>query len=243
MSAPPLSALFAALEATWPPARVTEAPPFRLRDGKGGGQRVSSAQAFGPVTPADIDAAEAAMAEMGQTALFMIRPDDASLDQRLADRGYTVSDPTILYLIAPNQIARPGPLGRVFPTWPPFALQREIWADGGIGPARLAVMERAPEPKTTLLCRIKDTPAATVFAALDGGIAMLHALEVAPEARRKGIGETLVRATAEWAAGKGADWLALAVTEANQAANALYRKLGMKPAGRYHYRRAPGAGA
>lgn len=243
MNAPTLPALFAALEATWPPAEAKDAPPFRLRNGQGGGQRVSSALSLGPATLADIDKAETAIKTMGQTALFMICPGDEALDRMLIDRGYTISDPTLLYQIKPAQIARPGPLGQVLPTWPPFAIQREIWAEGGIGTARLAVMDRASQPKTCLLCRIRDTPAATVFAALSGRIAMLHALEVAPEARRKGIGETLVRATAEWAASKGADWLALAVTEANAAANALYRKLGMAPAGRYHYRRAPEAGA
>ncbi len=242
MNTPALSTLFAALEATWPPARVIDAQPFRFRDGAGGGKRVSSTLAIDTFTADAIEKAEEAMQKMGQPSLFMLRPDDTGLDDILASRGYAIADPTLIYLIEPSQIARPGPSGQVLPTWPPFAIQRELWADAGIGDARLAVMDRATDPKTSILCRIRDTPAATLFLAIHDGIAMVHALEVAEPHQRKGVGETALRAAAHWALGKGANWLALAVTEANAAANALYRKLGMECAGGYHYRLAPEAG-
>ena len=84
---------------------------------------------------------------------------------------------------------------------------------------------------------------ASVFVATDGEIAMVHALEVAPEERRNGMGEVAMRAAAAWTAANKATWLTLAVTKANVGANALYQKLGMTPAGAYHYRRAPKAAA
>ena len=65
---------------------------------------------------------------------------------------------------------------------------------------------------------------------------MVHAIEVVPAHRRLGAGETLLRGAASFAAGQGCDWLALAVTEANALARALYAKLGMEVVGRYHYR-------
>ena len=40
---PSVDRLFAALEATWPPASSQRLGPFRLRDGAGGGKRVSAA--------------------------------------------------------------------------------------------------------------------------------------------------------------------------------------------------------
>ena len=40
----------------------------------------------------------------------------------------------------------------------------------------------------------------------------------------------------QWAAEQGADRLALAVTQANSGAIALYTSLGMQPVGEYHYR-------
>jgi N-acetylglutamate synthase len=42
------------LEATWPPAARHRAGPWVLRDGAGGGKRVSAATAEGPVTAADL---------------------------------------------------------------------------------------------------------------------------------------------------------------------------------------------
>ena len=65
---------------------------------------------------------------------------------------------------------------------------------------------------------------------------MLHALEVAAPLRRAGLGRIMTRAAADWARRQGAETLALAVTDANVAANALYRDLGMQPVWHYHYR-------
>jgi hypothetical protein len=49
----------------------------------------------------------------------------------------------------------------------------------------------------------------------------------------------LTRAAAAWATGRGVPTLALAVTEGNAPARALYAGLGMAEAARYHYRLAP----
>ncbi|MCV6594852.1 MAG: GNAT family N-acetyltransferase [Silicimonas sp.] len=241
MTEPATDTLFAALEASWPPARVTEAPPFRLREGRGGGQRVSSALPMGPATGAEIEAAERAMEAMGQHPLFMLRPGDEALDAALEARGYRVSDPTLFYAIRPGALAEPSGPGRIFPSWPPLAVQREIWAEAGVDAARFAVMERAACPKTAILARIKDTPAAAFFLSLDRGIAMLHALEVRPAYRRKGLGGAAMRAAATWAEAQGAEWLALAVVAANAPAIALYEGAGLQRCGGYHYRRAPEA--
>ncbi|MBT8460030.1 MAG: GNAT family N-acetyltransferase, partial [Boseongicola sp.] len=76
------------------------------------------------------------------------------------------------------------------------------------------------------------------FIAISGDIAMLHALEVSPVARKRGIGTKIMQAAANWALENGAFWLSLMVTRANVPANSLYRGLGMKEVGQYHYRRA-----
>jgi GNAT superfamily N-acetyltransferase len=65
---------------------------------------------------------------------------------------------------------------------------------------------------------------------------MIHAVEVRPALRRKGAARQMLNAAAHWAAEQGADRLALAVTEANAGARALYASLGMQPVGQYHYR-------
>ena len=229
--------LYALVEGTWPPAEVAQVGPVTVRTGAGGGSRVSAATVGGPVTEAEIAAAEAAMAARGQPALFMIRQGDAALDAQLAARGYAVKDPVIGYAapVAALATERPPPV-TTFEVWPPLAVQAEIWAAGGVGPARLAVMERTRGPRTSILGRTDDTPAGCAFVACHEGAAMVHAVEVLPRFRRRGLARHMLRAAAFWAAGQGAETLALVVTVANTGARGLYASLGMEPVGEYHYR-------
>ena len=221
------------MEATWPPAATRRLGPVLLREGRGGGGRVSAATVEGLWTSADIDAAEAAM----PAPLWRVRAGEAALDEALAARGYTVRDPTRLWWAEAAALApaRPERLTG-FAVWPPIAVMRDLWAEGGIGPERLAVMHRAPEPCTGLLARAADRPAGAAFTAAAGGVAVVHAIEVAPALRRRGVGLSLLRHAAWWARGVGACHLALAVTEANAGAGALYVRAGMTPAPGYHYR-------
>ncbi|MGB0507397.1 MAG: GNAT family N-acetyltransferase, partial [Pikeienuella sp.] len=118
----------------------------------------------------------------------------------------------------------------------PIALAEEIWAKGGIGPARIEVMRRVAGPKQWLMARIKDRPAAVGFVATAGEIAMIHAVETSQDMRRQGAGRMILQGAARFALDNGAKTLALAVTRANIPANSLYQSLGMTPATAYHYR-------
>lgn len=236
MNLPDPAALFDALEATWPPAARRAEAGWIIRRGEGGGQRVSAATRDAPGQP-DIAAAEAAMRALGQVPLFMIRPGDQALDRALAARGYAISDPSLLYAGPIDLLCRaPLPPVSAFCIWPPLAIQRDIWAAGGIGSARLAVMQRAAGPKTALLARARDRAAGAAFVALRRKIAMFHALEVVPARRREGVGHNMLRAAAFWAQENGARYLGLAVTAANGPANALYSRAGLRVVARYHYR-------
>ncbi|MCC6000234.1 MAG: GNAT family N-acetyltransferase [Pararhodobacter sp.] len=237
--------LHAALDATWPSAATHVCGPFLLRQGDGGGKRVSAATLIQTVLPApeEIARAEHAMRGMGQDALFMIRnaqaaPSDGALDSALDARGYKIADPTVFYCAPVDGVARvPRPMA-TFPVWPPLALQLALWDDAGIGAARQAVMRRVAGPKRAFMARHRNRAAGVAFGALDPetGIAMLHALEVVPDFRREGVARELVGAIAQWAADIGGTHFALAVTEANREARALYQRLGMAETGRYHYR-------
>jgi GNAT superfamily N-acetyltransferase len=230
----------AVIDATWPAAATQQVGPWTIRNGAGGGNRVSAATADGPVTAANLDTAAAAMRGLGQEPLFMVRPGDDGLDALLADASYGLRDETMIRAgpVAPLTTDLVPPV-TAFTVWPPLAAQRNIWATGGIGPARLAIMDRVQGPKTTIFGRIDDRPAGTLFIAIQGGTAMLHGLEIAPEHRRKGLARHLTRAAARWAKRQGADQFSLLVTSANTEANALYESLGLVEAGRYHYRAAP----
>ncbi len=225
------------VDGTWPAARYDTLGPFRLRQGQGGGSRVSATTALGKASEADIDAAETAMQAMGQTRLFCLRPGDEALDAQLAARGYAVLDPVNIYACPVERLTdQPLPRVTAFDVWPPLAIMTEIWAKGGVGPERLAVMKRAPGPKTSLMFRHADHPAGTEFVALHGDVAMVHALEVLSNHRRQGLGQWAMRAAAFWARDNGAQTLSVICTRANDAANGLYRALGMEIVGEYHYR-------
>lgn len=220
------------MEATWPPARHWRLGPFTLRDGAGGGKRVSAASADGPFTVDDLDAAVAAMPE----SLALIRPGDDALDTALETRGWRVVDPVVAYAAPVAALtAALAPL-TAFPHWPPLEIARSLWAEGGIGPARIAVMDRVAGPRTAILGRNDDRPAGVAFVACHGSEAMLHALEVRATQRRQGLGANLLHAAANWAATQGATRLSLVVTRQNTAARALYARLGMQVVGQYHYR-------
>jgi GNAT superfamily N-acetyltransferase len=236
--AAPEPALDAALAATWPAAGTRRIGPVTLHDGAGGGKRVSAATLDGPLDPSALAAAEAAMQAEGRAPLFRVRAGQGDLDAWLAARGYATVDPTRFYTAPAAALARPPRPISLFGLWPPLAIQRQLWAEAGIGPARMAIMERTAPPKAAFIARVDNRAAGVGFCALHGTIAMLHALEVLPGVRRKGVGRLMVTGIAHWAQTQGAPTLALAVTEGNVAARALYETLGMRDAGGYHYREA-----
>ena len=237
MSAQTAPWLFDVIDGTWPAARILRQGPWTLREGLGGGSRVSAASAEGPVTLEDLVAAEKAMAAMGQKPLFMIRPGDDRLDALLEARGYAIKDPVVAYACPVEHLTDiPVPRVTVLAVWEPLAIMREIWADAGIGPERLAVMERAEGAKTALLARYNDKPGGVAFVAVHQGVAMLHALEILPHQRQQGLGKWMMRGAAHWAAAEGAHTLSVVCTRENDGAIALYSGLGMSVVGRYHYR-------
>ena len=237
MTTPDLSKLYDLIDQSWPAAEWQSIGPWTIRRGDGGGSRVSSATATRSASSDHLAGAEDAMRYLGQTPQFMIRVGEDDLDQTLEMAGYAVKDPTVLMAVPVTAIAteRPKTLSS-FAVASPLACQRSVWAAGGIGSERLAVMDRFTLSKTTLLGRRSETPAGAAFVAADGPHAMLHALEVAAPHRRTGLGRDMTVSAAFWAQAQGAQWFTLLVTRANEGAIALYSSLGMSIVGQYHYR-------
>ena len=229
-------ALAQVMDETWPPAAVRTVGSWLIRVGKDGGQRVSAASARGPVTGDDVAVAEAAMQAIGQPALFMIRETDAALDAELEARGYRRHDPVVAYAAPCADLAQTPPPMTTFTHWPPIAIAVDLWAEGGIGPGRLAVMQRAAGAKTAILARANDRASGVAFVAMSGTTAMLHALEITPPLRRQGSAHNILQAAAVWAQDQGADTLTLVVTRENMPACRLYASFGMHVVGQYHYR-------
>ncbi len=230
-------ALMAALATTWPAAEVMRVGPWVVRRGLGGGKRVSAASAVGPWRVDDIAIAEAAMAALGQPHLFVLSAADAGLDAALAAREYALVDPVTTYAAGAADLAAEPPSSlSCFAHWPGLRVTETIWDEAGIGPARRAMMARAAGAKAVLLGRTGDRAAGVAFVAVAGSIAVVHAVEVLADLRRLGVARNLMRGAAVWARDHGADTLALAVTDANLPARALYASLGMEAVGHYHYR-------
>lgn len=176
------------------------------------------------------------MASMGQAPLFMIREGEDRLDALLAAEGYAVVDPVHVYR-APVEVLTDKPIPPVtcFCIWEPLAIMSEIWAAGGIGDARLAVMDRA-DVKTGILARWNEKPAGAAFAAMSGITCMVHAVEVLPHQRRQGVAQWMMRQAGFWAQDQGAEWLSVLCVKSNAGANVLYEQMGFARVGSYHYR-------
>ena len=229
--------IFAAVDATWPAAGVHHTGKWVIREGRGGGQRVSAASTTQTVTAADVAEAEATMAALGQSPVFTVQGDQPDLDGLLNSLGYLIKDPVQIWS-GPVDVVSAGyarSLAAIFVDYP-MPILAEIWAEGGIGPARLDVMRRVQGPKTCILGRLGDKPRGAAFVAVHDGLAMAHAVEVRADTRRQGVAERMMKAAAWWAGQAGATQLAALTVTRNEKTNAMWRKLGMQPVTRYHYR-------
>src|SRR5262249_637949 len=107
-----------------------------------------------------------------------------------------------------------------------------------------AIGELLPMPGSFgALARIEDQPAGLVIALAVGAEAEILALGVLPKFRRRGIAARLLALVMDRSSGAGCRRLLLEVAEDNEAARALYGKLGFAEIGRRpnYYRRAAGA--
>lgn len=229
--------IYQVIEQTWPAASYENVGPWSIRDGQGGGKRVSAATANGPVESSDIAAAEQAMTGLGQAPLFMIRDGQQALDSLLMHHGYDIVDPVSAYMVPVKDLMDERPPRTVaIPATAPLAMQREFWASVGIGPERLNVMARVTGPKVYFISRWQDKPAGSAFLGMDNGIGMVHALEIARHQQRQGLGRWVMKRAAYWVHENGGTHLSAICTSANLAANGLYASMGMQLVGQYHYR-------
>jgi GNAT superfamily N-acetyltransferase len=96
-------------------------------------------------------------------------------------------------------------------------------------------MDRIAGPKTAILGRIDDRAAGAAFAALSDDVVMVHAVEVLPAFRRRGLAGWLMRQAALWAQAQGTTRIALAVSRANTGARATYDRLSFAEVAGYAY--------
>ena len=233
MITPSEDQLFEAIDATWPAFRRYALDGWIFREGRGGGKRVSATSLV--ETSASIDLAIEEMGFLGQAFLFMIRGSDVELDANLATRGFVIVDPVVLL---GQETAKNGEQDASFlPNTIPSKEQLEIWSEGGIGPARIKVMARAKGPSCFAALKEENETCATAFAAIHNDIAMVHAVEVSKEYRRRGLGRKIMQGLSHWAGKMGAKNMVVLTVRDNVAAQSLYESMGMIEVGAYHYRK------
>lgn len=231
------NSFWAASEICWPPLNKKNIGPWVIREGAGGGSRVSSTTANDFFTKEDIFIAENHMQLLNQKNIFQIREKDLELDNILDRLGYSLVDKTVVYGSKIAKMSSPCvPPMTAFNIWPPLRIMKDIWEIGGTTDSRISVMERCKVRKTAILGRIENKAAGCAFISEYKGIAILQALFVLPSYRRKGLARFLISESVKWVSYADSAYLALMTDKYNKEARGLYDSLGMKIIDKYHYR-------
>ena len=231
------NSFWAASETCWPPLNKKNIGPWVIREGEGGGNRVSSTTANDFFRKEDIFIAENHMQLLNQKNIFQILGKDLELDNILDRLGYSLVDKTVVYGSKIAKMSSPCvPPMTAFNIWPPLRIMKDIWEIGGTTDSRISVMERCKVRKTAILGRIENKAAGCAFISEYKGIAILQALFVLPSYRRKGLARFLISESVKWVSYAESAYLALMTDKYNKEARGLYDSLGMKIIDKYHYR-------
>ena len=226
----------------WPALETAPLQGWLWRYSDGGSQRANSVSTLA-FTGRDVDAAiadaEQRYAMRGRGTMFQVStvaaPSD--LDQRLATRGYRISDPCItLAKTISSDVLKPDGVEY-------FATATPEWFDcyaSVITPERRRV---APQ----ILARIQKMSAfcgyrrdgqiiATALAVAHRDVVIAECVATLAEARGTGAARAVMSGLEAWGAQQGCTVAALQALANNAPAQALYKALGYAECGRYHLR-------
>lgn len=239
MTVPTLWELASALEASWPPAEVIQIDDCRWRRSPGGGTRVNS------VLPGPDPSIEAILTAAPETPwqVWRLSPEPSDLEKMLAAEGFRPFDETAVLLRsgAPATATSNETVSRA--TAPDAEVSR-FWAGLGVGAERLAIMMRARTGRAVLTSRRNGRLVGAAFAAVGAlsenrRVGFIHALAVAPEHRRSGVGAALIGEGARCFENEKAALSAACVVVGNRPAESAFRSASFVEAARYTYWRPP----
>ena len=232
----------------WPAAHYQELDGWGLRASGGPTKRGNAVATLGAGNALSLDeritVAEAFYREREQPPIFQVGPaaTPTGLDQALAARGYRVVGESLAAVADPSEV-----LARVARTHETSLATSasEAWLAHAGHSSRFR--DAYPVFTATLArlgTRCRFVSARTTHGAVVGtclGIASedrlgIYSMLTVPEARRRGVGKSLLRALAECALSERMRELYLLVELDNPCARALYENAGFRELFRYHYR-------
>lgn len=228
----PAEAVERVLDLTWPGLRRARLGGWVLRVGRGATRRANSALAVGD--PGVPFAQACALAEEWAGERL---PLQAVRGSRVADEaiaaGWEEWSPTVVMIAEAVSVVQEPSEAAFAVADVPDAAWLGIFRGGVVDEDRLAEMCAAP----ARYLRLGAHAVGRVAVARSWGV--LSCIEVAPDARRRGLGRAVTRALAAEAVRLGARYLALQVEEGNIAARGLYAAEGYAEHHTYGYFRRP----
>ncbi|NUR82521.1 MAG: GNAT family N-acetyltransferase [Nonomuraea sp.] len=215
----------------WPAYEQERAGGWILRYAGGVTKRANSVLAL--EGPGDLAAAEAFYAARGLPCAFSMGPGvDPALDAELAERGYSLVDPTVIMAAADVPGLEPEhPVRIADEPWPEWL--DTWWSVDGRYAAGLSAAARICTGVPALYAAVEEdgVPVAVGRGVPQGDFTGVYCMATLPSARRRGLARSVLRALV-----RQAPSAYLVTTEVNRAAQELYRGEGFEVAGGYHYR-------
>lgn len=231
----------------WPALRQTLWDGWVLRFANGYTKRANSATPLyadltdAAALPAAVDLCEAHYRRQSRPPIFRLLPLPGveALDALLADRGYTVVEPTLVLVRDLADLSLP-PLADDI-TFDEIAawLPHVCAVDGSVlirHETHRAILAATVPPQALVSLWAGGRVVACGRAVAEGPLVGLTDIQTAPDARRQGYAGHLVAALLAWGREQGATRAYLQVVRANGPARRLYDRFGFAEAHHYWYR-------
>lgn len=190
-----------------------------------------------------IKLAEQYYEQAGLKPVFKITPyiQPANLDERLADQGYSVVEPSSVRLLDLDDLTTPD----LRYTVQVSESLTEEWLNAFSQLTELSDKNRKTLTRMLSASHLQQgyvllynngTPTACGLGVIQNGYMGLYDIVTASEYRRQGMAEQLLLALLHWGKSQGAKTSFLQVVQANAGASAMYDKLGFKEIYQYWYR-------
>jgi N-acetylglutamate synthase len=229
----------------WPALRGVLLGGWLLRFSRGLTRRANSANPLQPVVHADLRACEALYRRLGLPTIFRVLSLlDPSLDDRLAEAGYTdEGESCVLYGPIEDIDTTRDPRVRLLdqPTSEWFAAMSGLQTHSPEQAASYRrVVDQLAVPAAFASLSDEGKAIALAYGAVHNGLLCYESVITDGRRRRRGFGRKIISSLAAWAKDQGATGACLQVEAHNLPAHALYDAVGLRTElYRYHYRREP----